>query len=352
MWLTAFFGALFFQFAIFQMTIFNSLSTHIIADLGLSNTEFGFIGSLYFYCAAIFLIPAGLWLDRGNIKKIIFLIFTLNLMALLSFYFFPSVFTLIIYRVFCGISNCFGFLACMKILSKCFSGKQLGIANSMIIAFSMLGGVLESPFEQIVNSIGWHNALLTVFAYGGISCLLMMLMLNTKVIKNKAVLAQQPSHKIGPVIKEILSSPLNWQCGFYTGLMNLPVTLLAATWGSLYLINIKSLTSMQANSVIGMIFIGMIIASPLIGWVSTHLLSRKNTMIVGAIASLIIIIAIILIPASSFLVLMISFTLLGGVATTQILSYPIVTEANSLSVTGTAMSFISILVYLIGAALS
>ncbi len=350
MWISAVIGTLFFQFAIFQMTLFNSLSSHFIAELGLSTSQYSTIASLYFYTAAFSLIPAGLWLDRGNIKRIICIIFAINLLALLALYFMPSALTLSLYRAFCGLSNSVAFLACMKIISRLFTGKKLSLANGLMIAFAMLGGVIPSFFQALLHHYNWHQQFFAVFIYGSVYLALIATGLNATLIKTKEKPLASDRQALYQTLKTIMRNPINWQCGFYTGLLNLPVTLLAGTWGNLYLIQTKHLSTIQADSIIGLIFIGMIIGSPMIGWLSTHLVTRKTTMIIGALSSLML---ISLIMADWSLVqLGVLFTLLGIVITSQILSYPIVTESNSLAVTGAAMSFISVLIYLITASYS
>lgn len=349
MWITALASALFFQFAIFQMTLFNSFSIILMKQLALTSTQFGIIASSYFYAAAIVLIPAGLLLDRYNIKRIVCVVFLMNLLALIWVCFYPSITAITTYRILCGVSNSFAFIACMKILSKLFSGKKLNLMTSLVVAFAMLGGILQSPFNLLISEVGWYDALLWAFLLGGIYWLIMLFGINVILIKNVALTADRTYAQMVTSIKNILKNSLNWQCGIYTGLLNLPVTMLAAAWGSMYLVQDKHYNSAQADSIISIIFFGMIIGSPVIGWVSTRLLTRKTTMILGAILSFLTILLIMGHWHISTIQMAILLGLLGVFTTAQILSYPIVTEANPLHDTGTAMSLVSIIIYLIGA---
>lgn len=349
MWFTALVSALFFQFAIFQMTLFNSISSILMKQLHLSTTQFGVIASLYFYIAAISLIPAGFLLDKYNIKRIICAIFFLNLLTLIWVYLEPSIISLCFYRLLSGLSNTVAFVALMKIISKVFSGKKLNIVTSLSIALGMLGGVLQAPFGILINNIGWHHAMLIAIAAGSCYWLFMLFGIQERLIINTRVNQKLPSFT---AMKNIFCSLINWQCGLYTGLLNVPVTVLAAVWGNMYLIQVKHYSAPQASTIISMIFIGMIIGSPLVAWLSTQVFSRKITMLLGAILALMIISGIMLPWQLTFLQMAVFFGLLGVFSTTQILSYPIVTEVNPLHYTGTAMSFVSVLIYLIGAGFS
>lgn len=347
--LTTLASALYFQFAIFQMTLFNSLSVILMKQLSLTSTQFGAIASAYFFTGAIAFIPAGLLLDRYNIKRIICIIFLMNLLALLWVCLDPSITSVTVYRIISGANNGFAFISCMKILSKLFSGKRLNIVTSLVIAFAMLGGVSQAPFHYLITTFGWQKSLLSGAILGGIYWLIMLFGIHTTLIANVAFGDKKNYLQFIASFKNILRNPLNWQCGIYTGLLNLPVTLLASAWGSLYLMQNKHFSSTHACSIVSLIFIGMIISSPIVGWISSRFLSRKTTMLLGAIFAFMSILLIMMHGHLSFFQMALLFGLLGVFTTTQILSYPIVTETNPLHDTGFAMSFVSILIYAVGA---
>lgn len=52
----------------------------------------------------------------------------------------------------------------------------------------------------------------------------------------------------------------NWLGGAYTALMNLPIVLLGALWGSMYLVNAEHISPTQASYVITMIFSAPLLA--------------------------------------------------------------------------------------------
>ena len=136
----------------------------------------------------------------------------------------------------------------------------------------------------------------------------------------------------------------NWLGGFYTSLMNLPIFLLGAMWGSLYLVQIRHLSRPDASVVTSMLFLGVIVGSPIIGWLSDKIRRRQAPMVVGAVVALLLILFLMYAPTLSFFELALIFLALGFITSTQIISYPLIAESNSLALTGTAEGLASVLI--------
>ena len=145
-------------------------------------------------------------------------------------------------------------------------------------------------------------------------------------------------------LKRITSNKQNWLFGIYTCMLNLPIFLLAQTWGSLYLSQVHHLSMTKATLVTSMIFIGTILGSPTLGWLSDTISRRKLPMLLGAIASLGIILLIMYLPSLSFTGLLLLFLILGYTTSTQIITYPAISESNSLVTNSGALGLASILI--------
>ena len=91
-----------------------------------------------------------------------------------------------------------------------------------------------------------------------------------------------------------------------------------------------------------MLFLGAIIGSPLIGWLSDKMGLRIMPMKVGVFASLLTLFAVLYLPVSVNQMTVLFF-LLGFFTSTQVISYALVAESSSPVMTATAVSVISIL---------
>lgn len=248
-----------------------------------------------------------------------------------------------------GIGNAFCFLSCIKLATRWFPTQRLAFVIGIIITIAMAGGIVaQTPFALVVHALGWRTA---VLINAGLGTFITLLVYFFVYDYPKQQLSQQmadvvPAKPI-PVLKSIglsLRNKQNSLAGIYTCLLNLPIILLGALWGTLYLTQVHHLEKTQASLVATMIFLGTIIGSPLVGWLSDFISRRRLLMIIGAMLSLLVLLAIMFIPVLHFYTLLILFLLLGFFTSTQIISYPLIAESNPRHLTGTSTSLASILI--------
>ncbi len=93
-----------------------------------------------------------------------------------------------------------------------------------------------------------------------------------------------------------------------------------------------------------MIFVGTIIGGPLLGWFSDRLGVRRWPMILNAILSLLVIIAIMRLPHLPYWQLMTLYLALGFFTSAQVLGYPVIAESNPKLITSSSMGLASVLI--------
>ena len=98
-----------------------------------------------------------------------------------------------------------------------------------------------------------------------------------------------------------------------------------------------------------MIFIGTMIGSPLCGWISDLIGSRKKAMFGGAILSLIVMVLIIYPPLTGAAFFYFLFLMLGLLTAAQSIGYPVIAESNEDSVLGTANGLSAVVLMGLGA---
>jgi len=127
--------------------------------------------------------------------------------------------------------------------------------------------------------------------------------------------------------------------------MNLPVFLMGSLWGGLYLEETHHLSHILSTFIASMLFVGIIIGSPIFGIISDKWLAkRKPPMLIGAILSLLFILIIIYIPCENVLYLLILFFILGVTSSAQCIGYPVIIENNKLAYAATATGIGSIII--------
>ena len=103
--------------------------------------------------------------------------------------------------------------------------------------------------------------------------------------------------------------------------------VIGALWGKDYLMSVQGISAEQASFVISMVFFGLIVGCPLLGWISDRLARRKTPMIIGGLLNLAWI-SLIIDFHWSYPGLMIAFFILGVFSSSQIIAYPLIMESS------------------------
>lgn len=112
--------------------------------------------------------------------------------------------------------------------------------------------------------------------------------------------------------------------------------------GNQYLIHVYKFSDTKASIISSMLFLGTIVGSPTMGWISDRMGLRRLPMLLVAIIAVIIILSVMHLRNPSANLLLLLFLILGFVTSTQVISYPIVAESNSKLLTATSVSVVSL----------
>jgi len=344
-WLVCTCSALFWFYEFMQLSLMDSISSDMMQAFNMSESTLAEVSAAYLLAIVLFYFPVGYLFDRFSSRRLILIGTALGTVAALAFAKSTNVYIAEIARFVSGFSHCLAFLGCMRIAAHWLPDK-LGAIMGWNVTIGLLGGVVaHTPFTYFVTVYGWRDALVINSLLGIIIFVLIYFIVydspGNKILKQKA---QTHGRSFIQNLRIVISNPQNWFCACYTCLLNLPVMLLGALWGILFLTQQADVTRIEASNIIAMIFYGTIIGSPIVGYLSEKMQSRKKPMILGAALSILIVGIIFLIPDPSYMTLISFYLLLGLITSTQIISYPAITESNPGSICGVALSFCSIII--------
>lgn len=345
-WMACLAIACYFFYTIMQLSLFNVASAHLSSSFQLNSIDLGLLSSIYLYSLALILLPAGYLLDCYSTRNISIITLLLSVISALIFAFADNITLIALYRIITGMANGFAFLASLRVAMHWFP-HHAALACGFIISIGMSGGIFATNFfSYSATKWNWEVSLIINAVIGIVFWILIVIFLRDCPQDNKAKSVSSLSIKH---LKLVATNLQNWLCGIYAGLLNLSVYLLGALWGNLYLTQKYNLSNLQAANIISMIFLGIIIGSPISGWFSDLIRRRKTPMLLGAFAATVVIVLIAYLPALSYPKLMLLFLLLGIVTSTQIISYPAIAESNVAQLTSTATGFAALVLNIIGA---
>ncbi len=339
-WVVCFSATLLFFYAFIQGNMFASIAANIMQDYQIQADKMAWLSSIYYVSNVLFLFVAGIVLDRFSIKNTLLMAMVLCVFSTFLLAYSHSFYVALFSRFVAGIGSAFCFLGPVRLASHWFPPKRMALVTGAIVTMAMAGGMLaQYPLTKLVSIVGWRQAVQDVGILG-----FSMLIIMFFGVKEKPLVAVKKAGKTIDILSAAKKAYFNTQyirAAFYASLMNMAIAVFGAMMGTLYLEQRLEISSEHAAMINGMLFLGAIIGSPLVGWISDRMGLRILPMKMGVLASFATLVAILYFPVS-FSLMAVLFFLLGLFTSTQVISYALVAESSSPVMTATAVSVISI----------
>jgi MFS family permease len=191
-------------------------------DLGLSATEFGLLGSAFYYSYVLAMIPAGWLAERFGAKRVLFAGVVIWSLATLLTGFASGFIVILFLRVLLGLGESASFPCSSKILAQVVPVDRLGNANGVMSSGYLFGpavGMLVGGL--LMQAYGWRP----MFFVFGIMSLLWLIPWRGVVIAPRAATATESGAE--PSFGQILRQ---------RGLWGAALGLLSANYGFYFVI--------------------------------------------------------------------------------------------------------------------
>lgn len=343
-WVVCLSAGLFFLYEFFQLNIFDVINQPLRDEFNIDAAQLSWMSSAYLWADILFLLPAGVILDRYSTRTVILSAMSVCIFGTIGFALTNSFILASLFHFLSGIGNAFCFLSCVVLVSHWFPPRRQALAIGSLVTMAFVGGMMaHTPFAFLYELFGWRRALLIDGAVGVALLLWIYWIVRDKPANSPEKTQVSQEHIIAGFIKA-LSNRQNWMAGFFTSFLNLPIMVLCALWGASYLQVVHHLPEIAASNVVSLIFMGSVIGCPFAGWLSDAQGRRKPLMIAGAIATLITVIPLFLNIPLSQTTLSVLFFALGFFTSTQVISYPLIAESNSADNTGASTGIASVII--------
>jgi sugar phosphate permease len=343
-WLVCISAGLFFFYEFFQLNLFDVINQSLREEFQIDATQLSWMSSAYLWADLIFLLPAGLILDRFSTRWVILSAMFVCIIGTIGFSLTESFLLASFFHFLSGIGNAFCFLSCVVLVSRWFPPRRQALVIGCLVTMAFMGGMMaHTPLAYLTERYGWRESLMID---GGIGVLLFFwIFFFVKDQPRDGFSVSLEKQKSAPSnFLQVFANPQNWLSGLYTCCLNLPIMVICALWGASYLQEVHQLSEVSASNVVSMIFIGSIFGCPLVGGLSDLLGRRKPLMIFGAIATLVTVIPLFMGVVLSEGMLSLIFLLLGFFTSTQVISYPMIAESNSANNIGAATGIASVII--------
>lgn len=312
--------------------------THELTDaLKLNAFGLGLMSGVYFVTYTVMQIPSGLLYDRANFRKIVTIAITICAIGAGLFGLAQVMFEGALARLFMGFGSAFAFLSVLTVAARYFDKKYFamltGIAQ-LLAALGAIGG--EIPVAWAVKHIGWRDTMLGLAGFGIVLMLVIWWFLQNACMGRK-VEAQTESVKTS--LKTISKNKQTWLIALYVFCNWAPVTAFASLWGVPFLKQAYQLSTPAAASLISIIWLGIGLASPVIGALSDYWGRRKPILVLMGLIGLISVLVIVYIPTLPMWLLGVMLFTAGMGSAGQIVTFAVIRDYTAPQRTSTAIGF-------------
>lgn len=335
----------------------------MMADLKAGGALMGLLGSAYFYPYALMQIPAGLLSDSWGPRKTITAFFILAGAASIFFGQVASAGQAVAARALVGLGVSMLFVPTMKVLTCWFRPAEFARMMGLLMAIGGLGALFSSaPLAYLSTILSWRGSFTVIgVATFFLAAAIWVFVRNRPEDKGFPPVVEPSAEKTsGPRIgtwqglKMVLTEKHFWPLALWFFLGVSIFFAFGGLWGGPYLMQIHGLTKPQAGNVLAMLFVGLIVGSPSLSWISDQVFHSRKKLIVFSAAIVLILSALLaFFPASLPVSFLYVWCLLLGIfgSAIVIIGFTSTKELFPIEIAGTSTGLVNLFPFMGGAVL-
>lgn len=338
-------------FLIFEMAVQVSpsvMTNDLMRDLNIGAFALGLMSGFYFYTYTVMQIPSGLLFDRYKPRTIITFSILICALGSLVFGLATNYYFGCLARLLTGFGSAFAFVSVLVVASDLFDNKYFALLTGITQMLAAFGAMLgQMPVSLLVHALGWRHTMFLLSAIGGVLALTVWLLMNYE--KQEQMHCRfSTTPKIVGSLKTIIKSPQTWFIALYACLLWAPMSGFASLWGVQFLSKADDLTANSAAFYCSFMWLGLALASPLLGLLANALNSKRIPLILSAVIG-VVSFACILEMHLTGVILAFLLACAGASCSGQALSFALVRDNNAYAIKGTAIAFNNMAVVISGA---
>lgn len=335
----------FFQF--FLQTATGVIGVEWQRDFHLTNVQLSSLSSAFFYTYAFMQIPAGLLFDRFQPRYILGASASVLTGSLLLLSHTDSYSIAFLARLLMGAGSAFGFIGLLQVCASNFPPKRFAFMVGISEGFTMSSVMFSIMLLNfLVTHFTWRETLTGCSGVTFILSLATFFFIRTQAIKPHLAAEKAMTFSILHSLKIIFTSPQVILCSIYSFFMFAIVNAFASLWGVPFLMATNELSKQNATNMVAIIFLGIGLGGPLIGWIAKVTENPRLILITCAGLSTLIMSLIIFSPALPPAALYILFLLEGAFCSAYIQSFAIIKDAVPHEIRATALATSNMIIML------
>ncbi len=332
----------------FLLRVFPGVMIHpLMMTFQVKAGAMGVLSAFYYFAYTPLQLPAGVILDRYKPRIVLTLSALTCALGAILFSLTHTFALACLARAMMGIGSAFAFVGALKLAAIWLPENRFALFAGLTTAVGTLGAVTADNFlSKMVHNFGWEQ---TIFIAGlaGIILTVMIFLL----VKKRAFLEPKKTPEEDRSWKNVFKRLLALSKSFYiwlNGLVGLilfiPISVFASLWGVDFISSAYHIHTTHAASATSLVFIGLAVFSPLVGYLSDKIHSRKIPLFIGNIGCILSAYFLIYSPSHSMMQAYLLLFLLGACAAPQVLVFAIAKDIGPKFAAGSSTAITNFIV--------
>jgi MFS family permease len=317
------------------------MTNELMHDFKLNAAGLGAMAAFYYYAYTPMQIPAGLLYDRYGPRLLITIALLICAMGAFFFGLTNNVAWASAGRFFMGIGSAFSFIGSLVLVARWFPAKHFALLAGLVQMMSSIGAILgEAPLAKVVHLFGWRQTITWVSLIGvGLALLVWLVIRDRPAGQTDTETVNAADKQELQRLKQVCKKSQTWWIALYSFTCWAPITAFAALWGIPCLVALYGISTTVASTACSMIWVGIGLGSPFIGWCSDRIGRRCLPLTVASIIGAISLVIALYVPHVPLILMYILLFFFGTAASGQSLAFGLVKDQSRPHVVGTAIGF-------------
>jgi MFS family permease len=247
-------------------------------------------------------------------------------------------------RVMMGGGSAFAFVGCLNVISIWFPVRRFAFMAAVVETAGMAGAISGNFWlADVISKWGWQQCMLFSAIFSGILSIFLFLIVRDAPRKKNKAAVKKNSTALWQGLKLLLHKPVVWINGVYSGLAFSVVTTFTALWAIPFLEVSHHIHLLQASMVDAVLYIGIAVGGPILGWLDSRTYWRRTIMIVNALLAALCLFAVIFLPNLSLVAVAVLLFFAGVGASGYVLTFAIANGIATDNNRGTCIGFTNML---------
>lgn len=322
----------------------NVLHDDLLRAFNIDVQAFGFFSSCFFWSYAPLQLPVGALTDKMGPRRLLTGAILLCALSSLALAYTQSFYVACLARLFIGAGSAFAFISCMKIVNIWFEPRWFPFMTGLTLAIGTLGAAGgTTPISIALDYITWRELLINIGYVGvGLAVLAWFLIRDHNPHHSDASQKANDNPGFWRCVCVVAKQPQSWIVGIYAFFITAPTDAFGGAWANKFLEDAHGISRDTASIAVMMIFVGMAVGSPLLGWISGKMNNRKKPMMISSFVACAALTLIVYLPTLSVWGASTLFFIFGA-AGTYVLAFVMTRRFTESKYVATAVGFVNMI---------